>query len=324
MCTAFTFYRDNFYFGRNMDIEYHFGEKVVITPRNFPINTKKAGCMENHYAMIGMANVTDNYPLYAEAANEKGLCMAGLNFPSNAKYISQEKATKTMITPYELIPFILGKCENIQQAKSLLPKIDIVDIAFSPSMPVAPLHWIVSDKDESIVIECTKDGMNIYDNYTGVITNNPPFPFHLENLKQYLNLSPKNTSNGFCNSIELSHFGQGMGAIGLPGDFSPASRFVKTFFCKENSICNNDIVSCITQVFHILDSVAMISGTVITNEGKPDTTIYSSCIDATNGDYYYKTYENNQITKISLSEDRKAGKNLLTFALNTKAEFKIN
>lgn len=322
MCTAFTFYKNNFYFGRNMDIEYHFGEKVVITPRKFAIRTKRAGVIDGHYAMIGMANVTDNYPLYAEAANEKGLCMAGLNFPSNAKYKAENEAAKTSITPYELIPYILGKCQNTSEAKALLDSTDIVDIPFKESLPVAPLHWIISDKTSSIVVECTEDGKHVYDDPLGVLTNNPPFPFHFENAKQYLNLSPKNTKNGFCRSAELSPFGQGMGAIGLPGDFSPASRFIKTLFCKENSVCKDDDISCVSQVFHILDSVAMINGTVITPDGKPDTTIYSCCIDATKGIYYYKTYENNQITEIKMTEDRMDQNSLIVFNTETTQNIK--
>lgn len=322
MCTAFTFYRKSFFFGRNMDIEYHFGEKIVITPRGFVIPTKRAGAIENHYAIIGMANVTDNYPLYAEAVNEKGLCMAGLNFPSNAKFKTPDEALKTAVTPYELIPYILGKCKNTDEARASLGYVDVVDIPFARSMPVAPLHWIISDKKSSIVVECMQDGMHIYDNPMGVLTNNPPFPFHTENLKQYLNLSPENKNNGFCNSVELSHFGQGMGAIGLPGDFSPASRFVKTFFCKENSVCNEDDASCLSQVFHILDSVAMISGTVITPDKKTDTTIYSCCIDADKLVYYYKTYENNRIVAIEMTEDRMNQNSLIVFNTETKQNVK--
>lgn len=318
MCTAFTFNKTHFYFGRNMDIEYHFGEKVVITPRNYKIATKKAGILNIDYAMIGMATVVNDYPLYAEAVNEKGLCMAGLNFPSYASYIREDKIKKTAVTPFELIPYILGKCADIEEAKALIETIDIVDIAFSKSMPLAPLHWIIADKNASITLECTQDGMHIYDNAFGVITNNPPFPFHQENARQYLNLSPENTPNNFAKDFELKPFGQGMGAIGLPGDFSPASRFIKTLFCKANSVCDDNENACVSQVFHILDSVAMVSGSVITPDKKPDITTYSACINASKGIYYYKTYDNNQITMVQMTEERKNADALTVFPLRTE------
>ena len=90
MCTALTYVKGSLFFGRNMDIEYRFGEKVVITPREYIFKFKREGDFKNCYALIGMANVTDDYPLYAEACNEKGLCMAGLNFPFNAKYAKEK------------------------------------------------------------------------------------------------------------------------------------------------------------------------------------------------------------------------------------------
>ena len=321
MCTAFTLQNESLYFGRNMDIEYSFKERVVITPREFVISTKCMGNLNEHYAIIGMANVTDNYPLYAEAVNENGLCMAGLNFPENAKYISEEKSSKKMLTPYELILYTLGSCKNLSEAKNLLKDIDIVNIPFIPSLSLAPLHWIVSDKSGSITVEYTKTGMNIYDNPYGVLTNNPPFEFHCENVRQYIHLSTGYAQNKFSDSLELIPFCQGAAAFGLPGDCSSASRFIKTLFCKMNSVCENNEESYVSQVFHILDSVAMIQGTVITSEEKEDITRYSCCINASEGIYYYKTYWNNQITKITLTEKRKQESDLILFELNTKQQF---
>lgn len=320
MCTAFTYQKGSLYFGRNMDIEYAFGEQVVITPRDYPISTKCCGIIPSHYAIIGMANVTDNYPLYAEAANEKGLCMAGLNFPSNAVYHLSSEIKKTAVTPYELILFVLGQCGSLSEAKALLSQIELVAIPFNQALPLAPLHWIVSDSSGSITVESTASGMHIYDNPYGVLTNNPPFPFHVENVRQFLHLSAQYPDNRFSQSLQLTPFGQGVGAIGIPGDFSPASRFIKTLFCKANSMSDDTENSCVAQVFHILDSVAMVRGTVITGEGRPDITTYSCCINASSGTYYYKTYENNQITKIQLTQERMSGKDLIMFPLRTQQQ----
>ena len=83
MCTSIAMKTNDFYFGRTMDLEYNFNECVVFTPRNYPVPFRKMGMMKRHYALLGMATVMDGFPLYAEAANEKGLCIAGLNFPDN-------------------------------------------------------------------------------------------------------------------------------------------------------------------------------------------------------------------------------------------------
>ena len=329
MCTAFTFSQDPMYFGRNMDIEYSFGESVVITPRDFPISTHFAGTLSHHYAMIGMANAAQGYPLYAEAANEKGLCMAGLNFPDNAYYLPVDAVAqlkqqgKIPLAPYELIPVILGRCENLSQAKELLSQVELVQKPFLPALPFAPLHWIVSERCGSLTVERTEAGLQIYDNPYGVLTNNPPFPFHLENVRQYLHLSAQYPENRLCREASLTPFGQGMGALGIPGDFSPASRFIKTVFCKFNSLCETDEYACVSQVFHILDAVAMVRGTVITPEGRPDITTYSCCINAQKGSYYYKTYENNQIIQIPMTDSRREGTHLMVFALETQPQIAV-
>lgn len=321
MCTAFTFQKGSLYFGRNMDLECHFGEAVVITPRNYPLSTKQAGVLPSHYAMIGMANTTGNYPLYAEAANEKGLCMAGLNFPGNAWYRPEGRPGRRALAPYELIPYLLGSCATLAQARQMLETVDLIAVPFGPGLPLAPLHWILSDASGSLVVEQTEEGMQIYDNPFGVLTNNPPFPFHRENVRQYLPLSACPPRNNFCPPVELTPFGQGAGAWGLPGDFSSASRFIKTLFCKTHSVCGEDEASCVSQVLHVLDAVAMVRGAVVTPEGAPDQTNYSCCINATEGVYYYKTYDNSRVTRIALTPERGQGLELMVFPLRKDANF---
>ena len=188
MCTAISFKTKDHYFGRNLDLEYSYEESVTITPRNFSFHFRKEREFKKHYAMIGMALVVDDYPLYFDAANEKGLCMAGLNFLNNAVYHPENKE-KINITPFELIPYILGICKNVSEVRCLLSEINIVNINFSEELPLSPLHWIISDRHSSITVESTKEGVKIYDNPYGVLTNNPPFDFHLHNLTQYLNLT---------------------------------------------------------------------------------------------------------------------------------------
>ena len=321
MCTCINLKTKDNYFGRNLDLEYRFNEKVVITPRNYEFKLKDGNIINTKYAMIGMATVVDNYPLYAEATNEKGLSIAGLYFPNNSYYFNKNNL-KLNLTPYELIPYILGKYSSIEEIKHILSILNITNIPFNKNLPLADLHWMISDKNNCIVIEQMKDGIKIYDNPIGVLTNNPPFSYHLINLNNYINLTPHYAKNMFSNKIELKQYGQGMGAIGLPGDNSPSSRFVRASFNKLNSICNSDEESSITQFFHILDSVSMIKGTTITKDGKNDITTYSCCINADKGIYYYKTYSNNQITAIKMSENEKNSESLSVYNLIEKQQIK--
>lgn len=321
MCTCINLKTNDNYFGRNLDLEYRFNEKVVITPRNYEFKLKNKTTINTKYAMIGMATVMDSYPLYAEATNEKGLSMAGLYFPQNAHFFDEDES-KLNLTPYELIPYFLGLYSSVKQVKEDILKLNITNIPFSKNLPITELHWMISDGNDCIVIEQMKEGLKVYDNPIGVLTNNPPFDYHLANLNNYSNLTPYNEKSKFSDKIDLHQYGQGMGAIGLPGDTSPASRFVRAAFNKLNSVCNDDEKSSVTQFFHILDSVAMIQGATITKEGKNDITTYSCCMNTSKGIYYYKTYTNNQITAIKMMEEEINKKDISIYNLIEEQQIK--
>ena len=321
MCTAIKILNQDLYFGRNLDLEYNFKEQVVITPRKYKLNLKNKTNYHTKYAIIGMAQVSENYPLYAEATNEKGLCMAGLYFPGNAVY-NKEKENHINIATFELIPWILGNYTKVQDLQKDLPKINITNQKFSSKLPIPDLHWLISDKEKSIVLEQVKEGLKIYDNPYEVLTNNPPFYYHKINLSNYLNITSKTAINRFSDKINLIGYGQGMGMIGLPGDVTPTARFVRATFNKFNFAECKSEEETISQFFHILDSVAIIKGTVLTKENKEDLTIYSSCINASKGIYYYKTYYNNQINAIMLNEKNKNSKELTIYKLETNQNIK--
>lgn len=315
MCIGIAMRNGGFYFGRNMDIDYEFGERVVITPRNYPFIFRRAGAMKHHYAMIGMAAVIDGYPLYAEAANEKGLCAAGLNFPGNAYYSSHEKRGRFNISPFELIPWLLGQCSTAAEAGKLLDSVNLIEIPFRSDIPLTPLHWLISDKTSSIVLESAHNGMHIYDNPVDVLTNNPTFDFHLTNLGQYLNLTTELPENCYSKKLGIRPFGRGLGSFGLPGDFSPASRFVKASYLLLNSDCDENENSCISQLFHILDSVSVVSGGIAPKDNMRYYTTYSCCINADKGIYYYKTYFNNQLTAVDMSTKNLDADSVMEFSL---------
>ena len=256
MCTALSWNSKDHYFGRNLDLEYGYDEKVVVTPRNYPFHFRRAEVQPQHYAMIGMATMKDGYPLYYEATNEMGLSMAGLNFPGNAVYLSAQ-TDKTNIAPFEFIPWILGQSANLNEAKSHLQRLNLVNIPFSPELPLSPLHWLIADRQGAIVAEPMADGLRIYENPVGVLTNNPPLEFHLQNLGQYLNITYAQAENRFSSRFNLTPWSNGMGGLGLPGDYSSASRFVKATFVKLNSPTGQEQEESVSQFFHILSSVEM-------------------------------------------------------------------
>lgn len=299
MCTGLSYTNDTFYFGRNLDLEYALNNKVVVTPRNYRFKLRKEEDLTSHYSLIGMAMVVDNYPLYFDAVNEKGLGMGGLNFDGFSVYHDEQKDKKN-ITPFEFIPYLLGKCATVQEAKTLLKDINLINISFSDKLQLSPLHWLISDKDSSIVVESTSEGLQVYDNQFGVLTNNPSFPYHKYNMSNYLNLTPNIPENRLSSKVDLDVYSRGMGAIGLPGDLSSSSRFVRAAYARLNSVADKKENANISQFFHILDFVAQPRGSSMAQEGIYEITQYSSCVSTETQTYYYKTYENSQICAVSM------------------------
>ena len=311
MCTAVSL---GSYFGRNLDLERSYNECVVVTPRNYKFSMRTLPTIESHYAMVGMATVVGDYPLYYEATNETGLSMAGLNFPQNADY-KPFMQDKDNVTPFEFIPYILGRCKDISEVKELLDNINLVDINFSEELPLSPLHWIISDKMQSVTVESVKDGLRVYDNPYGVLTNNPTFDYHLMNINNYMGLHEGFAENRIAKDKALDNYSLGMGALGLPGDYSSASRFVRAVFIKEKSPRFESEKENVSHFFHILGGVAMPKGCVRTKSGEYEYTRYSSCCNAHKGIYYYTTYDNSSITAVDMHSCDLDGSEIYKFSL---------
>ncbi len=310
MCTAITLTTKDHYFGRNLDLEYSYTETITITPRNFPFTFRQKDTMHQHYAMIGTAFVQDNYPLYYDATNEKGLSMAGLNFPENAYYFPSQEG-KDNITPYEFIPWVLGQCATIVEARTLLERLNLLHEHFNQDLPLSPLHWMIADKNSSIVVESLENGLHIHENPVGVLTNNPPFEMQLFHLNNYMNLSNDPPENHFSENLNLKKYSNGMGAMGLPGDWSSQSRFVRASFAKMNSKCGYSEAESVNQFFHLLGSVEFPRGCVEMKKDVYEITVYSSCCNTDKGIYYYKTYENFCITAIDMHDENLDGTDLI-------------
>ncbi len=363
MCTAVSFVTKDHYFGRNLDYEFSYEESVVITPQNYHFSFRnemvnkyvsgtgyaqeKEQYEDKKFAMIGVAYVVDKYPLYYDAVNEKGLGMAGLLFPGNAIYVSMEKEgipvycsrkegagedknpdgeNRIYVASYEFIPWVLRRCHDVESAVRLLQGVCITDQEFSKALPPSPLHWMIADGKRTIVVEAVKEGLMVYENPVHVLTNNPPFSYHLTNLSNYTALSSYEPDDFFCDAIKMPVYSRGMGGMGLPGDLSSTSRFVRAAFTRMNSVCGESEEESVSQFFHILGSVEQQRGCVRRKEPsesgkkeeKYEITIYSACCNASKGIYYYKTYNNWKIEEVDMRRKDLSGKELIIVPMKTK------
>lgn len=306
MCTALV---HGPFFGRTLDLEYSYEEQVVVVPRRFPLTFYAQPPLTRHHAIIGMAHVAQGHPLFYDGMNETGLAMAALNFPLSAVYPKEQKE-QINLAPFELIPWVLGQCSTVCQARDLLERVNVTGVDFSPNLPSTPLHWLVADRDRSITVEPMADGLRIHENPVGVLTNEPPFPFQLSRLNDFRGLSAAPSANRFS-SLPLTEYSRGMGALGLPGDWSSQSRFVRCAFAAHNS----SLPASVTQFFRILSTVEVPRGCVRLENGKEVISVYTSCCDLNNGIYHYTTYGNRQICAVALSRCDLDGTSLYRYPL---------
>lgn len=322
MCTAAAYKTRDFYFGRTLDYEFSYGDEVIVTPRRFPFSMRSGRQLTEHYALIGAGCVLDGYPLYYDAVNEKGLAMAGLNFVGNAVY-GDEKPGMDNLAQFEFIPWILGQCASVAQARELLHRVQLTREPFRPDLPVSDLHWILADRREAITVEAVKEGLMVYENPLGVLTNNPPFPQQMFNLNQYMHLSPRTPENHFSSRVSLTAYSRGMGALGLPGDLSSQSRFVRVAFTAANSRSGDSEEESVSQLFHILGSVDQTRGCCDVGDGKYEITLYTGCCNADKGIYYYRTYDGTRITGVDMHREKLDGAGLICYPMLTGQPIEI-
>lgn len=322
MCTALSYTTDAHYFGRTLDVERDYGQQIIITPRGFQFSFGSGISPCRHFAMIGMAVQSSGVPLYFDAVNEKGLAMAGLSFPEYAYYHPSAQG-RDNIASFEFIPWILTQCESVSQARSLLSRINICDSDFSESMPSQPLHWIISDQNESVTVESVREGLRIYKNPVGVLTNSPAFDMQLFNLNNYMALTRYPAQNRFSEKLLLHTYSRGMGALGLPGDLSSMSRFVRAAFTRENSIAGTGESGSVSQFFHILGSVRQQRGCTVLSDGSCEITAYTSCCNTSRGIYYYTTYENSSISCVDMHREQLDSHRLICYTLISEQQITL-
>ena len=267
MCTAIHF--GNF-FGRTLDLECSFGEEVVVMPRGSRLSFIYEGERSTKHKIIGTAHLRGCEPLFYDAINEAGVGVAALNFPKYALYRSK-KGKSLNLASFEVISYILSECDSVSAAKEILAATNVTDDDYGGGLNATPLHWMIADKNESIVFESTKDGCKVYDNPYGVITNAPSFEYQITRLSDFMQLVPSEPENLLVPRAEIKPYSRGMGAVGLPGDYSSSSRFIRAVFVKENTILPEG--EEIEGFFHVMDSVSVPLGCIRTDKGEPVSTL---------------------------------------------------
>ena len=304
MCTGVRFSDDagNMYFGRNLDWSVGYGEKVVVTPRGYKYKSAFLGEMANSPALIGMGIVAENTPLYFDCANEHGLAIAGLNFPGYAKYADAPVEGKTNVAAYEFPLWVALNFKTVDEAEKALKDVVIVAKPINDQYPVSQLHWLIGDAKRSIVVEYTTNGMEIYENDVDVLTNQPGYGWHKENLRNYMNLGSKMPEEVKWNRAEMKPFGSGSLMRGLPGGFYSTDRFIRVAYLNTHYPVQDSEADNVSRLFHTLAGVAMIDGGAAMADGAFEKTIYTGGYSAATQTYYYNTYEDFTIKSVAMKD----------------------
>ena len=304
MCTGVRFSDadGNMYFGRNLDWSVGYGEKVVLTPRGYKYNTAFLGENTANPAVIGMGIIVENTPLYFDCANENGLAIAGLNFPGYAKYADAPVDGKTNVAAYEFPLWVARNFSTVEEAKKALKDVAIVAKPINDEFPVSELHWIIGDAKESIVVEYTDKGMEIFENHVDILTNQPGYAWHQENLRNYMNLFPQMPKEVKWNKAVMKPFGSGSLLRGLPGGFYSTDRFVRVAYFNTHYPMQSDEATNVSRLFHTLTGVAMIDGGAAMADGQYEKTIYTGGYSTRTKTYYYNTYEDPAIVAVPMSD----------------------
>lgn len=249
-----------------------------------------------------------NQDVAVDGMNEVGLSISALYLPGETKYQVVAQGQEDKALPYiQLGDWVLGNFKTIDEVKSALNTI----IVFAQTIPglgntIFPLHFAITDATgKGIVVEFVDGKMNVYDNPIGILTNSPVFPWQLDNLRNYLNLSPFNPNPVSVDGLTFAVTGQGAGNVGLPGDVSPPSRFVKMAFLVNNAFPVSNANSALNLTEHIMNNVDIpigIARAMVNNKISTDYTQWVVFKDLTHQMFYYRTYNDMTLHAINLTK----------------------
>lgn len=292
---------------------YNLNSKLVIIPRgqknvSLTPQGKNGMAWTARYGMAGASTVMEEF--VTEGLNEKGLSAGIFYFPhygSLAPY-NPRKARRS-VSDAELVRWLLGNFATVDEALKGLKKITVIPVdPGKDGVPASTGHWRLADAlGKSAVIEITDGGkLHVYANKAGVLTNSPGFDWQLANLNNYVNLRAGAAPAQDAGGVKLFPFGAGSGFLGLPGDVTPPSRFVRAFFYLHSAPVPADARAGMMQAFHILNNFDIPIGSEFspgeTIPDLPSATQWTSVSDLTNKIFYYKTMHNNAIRQINLPD----------------------
>lgn len=315
MCSGIRFVDDRgkMYAGRNLDWECGYGQAVTITPRNY----ERAYAFEapaRGYAVIGTCIVVDDAPLYFDCGNEKGVYIAGLNFPGYAEYEKDALPAKTNIAAYEFPLWVASNFASVDEIEVALKDVAIVGKRVNDRYPVSLLHFLICDDERSIVVEYMADGMHIHHNAVDVLTNQPTFDWHLEHLRSYLNLSSEFTPTVNWGGAGLAPYGSGEQLVGLPGSNYSPDRFVRVAYYNTHYPAQTGETANVVRLFRTLGSVEQFLGGGKMEDGNYEYTVYTGGFSAASNTYYMSLYEDPSIKSYPLDATALDGTELYTFA----------
>ena len=307
MCTSiFTTTKDGKYIlSRTMDFSFPLEATPIYIPQNYEwrsaVNQKH---FKTNFGFIGAGRLLGDAYFMADGVNEHGLSVAELYLPGEAKYQDYEESSKLNMAPHEVILWMLGNLTSVLDLEKQVGKINIVEAVAPILNIITPLHWIITDSDgRCVVIEPTQKKLKIKQNPIGVMTNTPLLEWHIENLRNFLNVRPKQLEAVKYGDYIATPFSQGTGTSGLPGGYTPPERFVRAAFFKEYSQEAANEVAGVNSSQHILNTVRIPKGIVVTDSDEEDYSLYSASMVNNTKTYYFTSYENHQISKLVLDNE---------------------
>ncbi len=306
-----------------------FFSNIMVVPRNFEFTGETPTGVPGlkwkaKYGIVGMDSL--GLPSLTDGLNEAGLGVGAFFHPGFASYETFEgaKASRSL-APHDLVTWILSRFATVEEVKAALEQVTVVPVKAGPWGFVAPLHYIVHDKmGKSLVIEYLGGRRTVYDNPVGIITNSPAFDWHLQNLHNFINLQPVEIAPREILGLKMAPLGGGSGMHGLPGDFTPPSRFVRAAFLTAQSPRTGTAWEGIRQAFRILNQFDIPRGAhrTVADEAKAmyAETVWTSAADLTNGRYYFHTINNRRVRMIDLKKVALEGPAVVTVSLKGDQE----
>ncbi len=314
--------------GRTLEFGLFFETSVIVVPRGYEFTGQSTlgdgKRWKAKYASVGTI-IADNKAIL-DGINEKGLSVGSFYFPGFAKYSVTTPVNRSIsMSSSDFTQWIVSQFATVEEVRSAIENDEVaISSVLTPGFPpeVQPFHFIVYDKSgKSLVIEPLDGKLVLYDNPTGTMANSPTFDWHMTNLRNYIALNPNNIPPVSIFGKSFKQLGQGSGMLGLPGDFTPPSRFVRATVFSATAIPEDNATKGIRQVFHILNNFDIPVGVAREKHDgaiHTDYTMLTTARDSKNLRYYYKTYDDQTIRMVDLSKFNFNAKRI--FKISTKSE----